>query len=555
MKRSFFLLLTASLAIVGGCSSQTATYCETHDQCPDTGHCDVAANVCVESPVCDCGADAPICDDGVCRACQADNECAAFGDALPACGADGACVECNADSFCDSGLGACSADNTCIECSDSSDCQEEGRSICSEQATCVECVESSDCAGASENRHICTGESTCVECETSSDCSEPAAGACEDNSCRACQADSECASGLCLEDEGVCVESVKIVYASTAGADGPDCGTQDAPCKSIGGAQGALPKVGGARKNIVLQPGTYLDTIRIENNPKVDGVIVRGAPGVIIAGSHATEPVVRVSKADATFEDLEIVATPTADGLICQYTGTHLTLRRVTVRDGGKNGVVVEGGKLSLLESAVENFKGKGILYDRAPDSGFIFDHGIIEMDRSRVSDNLEGGLDLFIASGTIHNSVIRHNSNGFFGVGLSISVAQNKLSVEHTTVISKISSPGVGGGPFKAVALFCGDPAGYRNPGFAKFRNTIIDGPIDEDAKCTVTNSLLKTSQPGVGNFVADPRFVAGSYRLETDSPAIDKASSDSTSTVDFEGNPRPYGPASDLGAYEWRP
>jgi hypothetical protein len=54
-------------------------------------------------------------------------------------------------------------------------------------------------------------------------------------------------------------------------------------------------------------------------------------------------------------------------------------------------------------------------------------------------------------------------------------------------------------------------------------------------------------------GNIQAAPRFVSGDdYHLQSVSPAIDTANPDYTVGRDFDGRPRPRGPAFDIGAFE---
>jgi hypothetical protein len=49
--------------------------------------------------------------------------------------------------------------------------------------------------------------------------------------------------------------------------------------------------------------------------------------------------------------------------------------------------------------------------------------------------------------------------------------------------------------------------------------------------------------------------RAGGGDYHLATGSPAIDVGSSTFPTPFDLDDASRPYGPAIDLGAYEWHP
>jgi hypothetical protein len=59
-----------------------------------------------------------------------------------------------------------------------------------------------------------------------------------------------------------------------------------------------------------------------------------------------------------------------------------------------------------------------------------------------------------------------------------------------------------------------------------------------------------------GNNNQVGDPQFVGGTnFHLGSGSPAIDMADPASTNMIDFDGDVRPNGPASDIGADEYVP
>jgi len=60
-----------------------------------------------------------------------------------------------------------------------------------------------------------------------------------------------------------------------------------------------------------------------------------------------------------------------------------------------------------------------------------------------------------------------------------------------------------------------------------------------------------------GPNDIVADPQFVNpanGDFRLQADSPGIDKGLKWNVLTTDFAGNPRPSGTRFDIGAYEYQ-
>lgn len=66
---------------------------------------------------------------------------------------------------------------------------------------------------------------------------------------------------------------------------------------------------------------------------------------------------------------------------------------------------------------------------------------------------------------------------------------------------------------------------------------------------------SLGATAQTGTGNINADPLFVSSGtfdYHLQASSPAIDVADPGATLATDLDGDVRPQGNRSDMGADE---
>jgi hypothetical protein len=135
---------------------------------------------CTESADCAESAE-PICDDQICRACGSPAECEARDSAAPYCAVDGRCAACLSSSH----------------------CAEVTEPICDGPTLeCRACVEGSagdaDCAARSAAQSRCAADGACVQCLDSTDC-QGTAPFCDTSTrtCRACQANSECASELC----------------------------------------------------------------------------------------------------------------------------------------------------------------------------------------------------------------------------------------------------------------------------------------------------------------------------------------------------------------------
>ncbi len=90
---------------------------------------------------------------------------------------------------------------------------------------------------------------------------------------------------------------------------------------------------------------------------------------------------------------------------------------------------------------------------------------------------------------------------------------------------------------------------------------NNILSKPITNPNGITASTNLFMSGTPNDGSsssFVGNPQFVnpaAGDYHMQSSSDAIDKGTTIQSVTSDIDGNARPYGPAYDIGAYEYKP
>ena len=92
---------------------------------------------------------------------------------------------------------------------------------------------------------------------------------------------------------------------------------------------------------------------------------------------------------------------------------------------------------------------------------------------------------------------------------------------------------------------------------GFVSDHNAVTNRFSTDDGESILTLAQWHDATKEDGNsFVSDPAelFVgANDYHLSATSPAIDAGSSLGAPNVDIEGNGRPFGPAYDIGAYEF--
>ena len=223
------------------------------------------------------------------------------------------------------------------------------------------------------------------------------------------------------------------------------------------------------------------------------------------------------------------------------------------------------------------------------------WEDGVVDMEiwncviRNNQAGKRGGGIKAHTYGGNsrinllIVNSLIYKNRASWTGGGIDVSSSEvgdsnvTRAVVINSTITENIAD-GEGGGGIRAFA--------YRGNGaitFLELYNTILYGNKLGDG--TPQDLRVGEREPGdamvdafhndigdvdvksgtynpVNVISADPAFVDppnDDYHLTPSSPCIDKGTTTvpdppGLPTIDFEGNPRIYGSAPDIGAYEWQ-
>ena len=250
--------------------------------------------------------------------------------------------------------------------------------ICVDRVCGGGCTADTDCAGRTDGHGVClvpTGD--CVACDESDaqaapgsaedECPTPAMAVCDaqTHTCRACEAHSECASGVC--DAGTCVAAANVVYMKADGADAGECDTPGSGCLTMHYAKGRLTST---RKYILMAGGgaTY-DTRNDNNNVDFNGVgdsahIIGYGATLNRVGVGATGSVLEVrGGAVVTIEGLTISAATgaTGTGIICN--SSELELRKATVQGNANLGIDASACTLRVLQSTIATNQGGGIQF------------------------------------------------------------------------------------------------------------------------------------------------------------------------------------------------
>ena len=343
------------------------------------------------------------------------------------------------------------------------------------------------------------------------------------NQCEACDAHTDCPSGVCMAD-GSCANENDVAYVE-AGKTNTSC-VRTAACGTLDAALAVNRPV------VKLAAGTFsdADTLTIESRSVT--IVGEDDASEIRNSAGSTVFLIRGSSPTAThvmFYRVKIAGSASANTLDLQLNNggmPEVLIERVTIGPGG--------GRVGILANGAN-----------------------LTMTRSTVLDHNEGAIN--ILSGTrfkiLHN-IFRQNGGSISpNPTIEISGGGNNDVFEFNTIAGNTVMDGL--------------PAGLDCAGSMLVRNNIIwlnnDGagaPVTHvTGTCLYKTNIIGPGQVVADNMDVDPQFVdqnTGNYMLKSTSPAKNSAAPDTPTTalyaIDFEGQPRPNpsGQRADLGADE---
>jgi hypothetical protein len=446
----------------------------------------------------------------------------------------------------------------------------------------------------------------CVQCtDEHNPCVNPVP-ACVNNTCQMCTSHSQCSSRACLPD-GTCADAAQVAYVRPGGS-GTAC-TDSTPCATLTdglNAGKATVKVEGNIIDSDVATATISVTILADTGSQV----TRSSPGTIlvvstdqadvhisdlrITGGMGAKGDIAVSVSGGSTPKLALLRVQVDNnvGIGISVTAGTLTVTQSTITGNGVQGIWAMNSTLTATQCTISNNSAQGILAMNstltatqntitgnsaegisATNSTLTATQctissnsaiGISTMDtalnvsRSTVSGNAGGGISITSGSFDITNNFITSNgaSTTFGGVIINMTNVGTQR-FEFNTVTDNNALAG------KATGVFC---AGTATP-IILSNNIVFDNVTGSNRtqigglNCNWTysnigdsNSTNTTTDPQ-GNKDTDPLFtdiVGNNYHLKSGSPVRDAADPAATLNVDFDGDTRPQGNRSDMGADE---
>jgi parallel beta-helix repeat protein len=333
--------------------------------------------------------------------------------------------------------------------------------------------------------------------------------------------------------------------------------TAAAPITIIAPTRGAEIRPGG-EANIFVYDSAYivLDGLRSFHAPSF-AVRVSHSQHVTVRngvyGNNGTHAIFTGHSNDLLIEDNECYGSASSHGIYLSNSGDRPVVRRNLVHDNAKAGIQL---------NADESEGGDGII------SGALLESNVLYGNGSRsAAINLDGVQDSVVRNNLIHDNhgtaIALFRGDGASGPK-GVQVLHNTLDVPPDGRTGLSIRNTAGRNVVRNNILYDRNPStsGLKFGDSTDLANTdsdynVVDRITPDDDATVYTLEQWKAKGHEAHSLSATPAALwvgstAADYHLAVASPAIDQGATLASVTVDLEGNTRPSGPASDIGAYE---
>ena len=416
--------------------------------------------------------------------------------------------------------------DTEVGCAGSSECSDPAKPICVDGA-CQACGNDDECLARDATRPACVS-GQCLECSTWAHCTTAALPLCgADHTCRACARDVECQQGpqpqvgVCAA--GACPGPDDVLWVDDSGGSCPGNGSLATPYCVLADAVTAART--DTRKTIVVRAGTY-GFVALKNS---------GLVGLLVVGFLGDEVIVQ---GDASNPAVDI-----------DLSGT-LTLRRLHLK-----GVGLAGGTTAVLQCATAACTGEELEIDTGGVGVLGSNTGLLTLVRSRVHHNVAGGIRLSdFSSYVIENNFIWSNGNPnslLGGVSFASSFGTMRF-VNNTVYGNRVDASLVAGVHCDSSSVVTTNNILWEN------RNDTGLAETDATGGCTITYSVIddptiastnnnRGNNPQFANLLSDPIDL---HLTAASGSALGGADPTQAPSDDIDGDPRPSGGPTDIGA-----
>jgi parallel beta-helix repeat protein len=345
-------------------------------------------------------------------------------------------------------------------------------------------------------------------------------------------------------------------YVATTGSDS-NPGTQSQPFRTIGKCTSVM----GAGDTLYIRSGTYPGinaiTMTIPSGTNWSNApVIAAYPGeTVIVGAIGMHNV-RYVIFDGLIADAGDVS---GEALYIDAGADHIRVQNGVLKNARIQGVQItrnSGGFNELINLEIHN---------NGHDPNF--EHGVYIWSSNNlvqgcsIHDNAAYGVHIYEGGGGINNNriignrIFNNGSSSGDSTGLVLSSGDGNIAYNNVIYNNR-----AGIGISRATNTKVYNNTVYNNPGgYAGIeiyqssgtivRNNIVSVPgtiRDQGINTTLSNNLT-----------TDPKYVnssANDFHLQSTSPAINAGITLTEVPIDFDGNPRPQGVGSDIGAYEYQ-